>query len=102
MMRKLVVLCFTTILVLGACIALPGEATPTITAPVSQPGGPSQGTKTAPPAERIVSLAPSNTEILFALGAASQMVGRDSFSDYPAEAAQIQDIGGGLMALNMN
>jgi iron complex transport system substrate-binding protein len=29
------------------------------------------------------------------------MVGRDSFSDYPVEAAQIQDIGGGLMSLNI-
>jgi iron complex transport system substrate-binding protein len=101
MIRKLVLLCFTTILVLGACSALPGQAPPTITLPLSQPGGPSQEAKNVPPAERIVSLAPSNTEILFALGAGSQMVGRDSFSDYPAEAAQIQDIGGGLMALNI-
>jgi iron complex transport system substrate-binding protein len=68
---------------------------------MSQPDGLGQGATEASTAERIVSLAPSNTEILFALGAASQMVGRDSFSDYPAGAAQIQDIGGGLMALNM-
>jgi len=34
------------------------------------------------PAQRIVSLAPSNTEILFAIGAGAQVVGRDSFSDY--------------------
>lgn len=47
-------------------------------------------------AQRIVSLAPSNTEILFALGAASQVVGRDSFSDYPSEALQVQDVGGGF------
>lgn len=100
-MRKLVLLCLTIVLVLGACSALPGEAAPTVTMPLSQTAGPTQGAKNGPPAERIVSLAPSNTEILFALGAASQMVGRDSFSDYPAEAAQIQDIGGGLMALNI-
>ncbi|MCX8063132.1 MAG: ABC transporter substrate-binding protein [Anaerolineales bacterium] len=48
------------------------------------------------PAQRIVSLAPSNTEILFALGAGSQIVGRDSFSDYPPEALQIKDVGGGF------
>jgi iron complex transport system substrate-binding protein len=47
-------------------------------------------------AQRIVSLAPSNTEILFALGAGNQVVGRDSFSDYPAEALQIKDVGGGF------
>lgn len=52
------------------------------------------------PAARIVSLAPSNTEILFAVGAGSQVVGRDSFSDYPAEALNVMDIGGGFGALD--
>jgi iron complex transport system substrate-binding protein len=47
-------------------------------------------------ARRIVSLAPSNTEILFAVGAGKQVVGRDTFSDYPAEAKSIQDIGGSM------
>ena len=28
------------------------------------------------------------------------MVGRDSFSDYPAEAKNVPDIGGGFTALN--
>lgn len=42
---------------------------------------------------RIVSLAPSNTEILFALGAGARLVGRDEFSDYPPEAAQVANIG---------
>lgn len=46
------------------------------------------------PAERVVSLAPSNTEILFAIGAGSQVVGRDEFSDYPAEAASLESVGG--------
>lgn len=46
------------------------------------------------PARHIISLAPSNTEILYALGAGSQLVGRDSFSDYPKEAKALMDIGG--------
>lgn len=46
------------------------------------------------PAQRIVSLAPSNTEILFAVGAGSQVVGRDEFADYPEEARSIASIGG--------
>lgn len=52
------------------------------------------------PAQRIVSLSPSNTEILFALGAGSQMVGRDEYSDYPEEAQSITSVGGGFSDLN--
>jgi len=48
------------------------------------------------PAQRVVSLAPSNTEILFAIGAGAQVVGRDEFSDYPVEAASIGSIGGSM------
>ncbi|MBT3392280.1 MAG: ABC transporter substrate-binding protein [Chloroflexi bacterium] len=47
------------------------------------------------PVERIISLAPSNTEILFAIGAGEQIVARDAFSDYPEEALEKTDIGGG-------
>jgi len=45
-------------------------------------------------AKRIVSLAPPNTEMLFAVGAGSQVVGRDTFSDFPAEVKGISDVGG--------
>ncbi|HND49108.1 MAG TPA: cobalamin-binding protein [Anaerolineales bacterium] len=48
------------------------------------------------PAQRVVSLAPSNTEILFAVGAGDQVIGRDEFSDYPAEAASIESVGGSM------
>lgn len=44
--------------------------------------------------QRIVSLAPSNTEILFALGLGDKVVGVTDFCDYPAEAASIAKIGG--------
>ncbi|MBU1158163.1 MAG: cobalamin-binding protein [Candidatus Thermoplasmatota archaeon] len=36
--------------------------------------------------QRIVSIAPTTTEILFAVGAGDQVVGVDDYSDYPAEA----------------
>ena len=52
------------------------------------------------PAQRIVSLAPSNTEILFAIGAGDQVVGRDQFSDYPEAAQNATDIGSTFEALN--
>lgn len=48
------------------------------------------------PAERIVSLAPSATEILFAVGAGDQVIGRDSFSNYPESVAGLQDVGGSM------
>ncbi|MDP2994800.1 MAG: ABC transporter substrate-binding protein, partial [Anaerolineales bacterium] len=48
----------------------------------------------AGPAQRVVSLAPANTEILFAIGAGAQVVGRDEISDYPAEALALPTIGG--------
>ena len=54
----------------------------------------------AAPAQRVISLAPSNTEILFAIGAGGQVAGRDTFSDYPEAAQTIADIGGGFGELN--
>ena len=43
--------------------------------------------------ERIVSLSPSNTEILFAVGAGDKVVGITSFCNYPTETAKIGKIG---------
>ncbi|WP_090207255.1 cobalamin-binding protein [Ectothiorhodospira magna] len=47
----------------------------------------------AAPAQRIISLAPHITELLFAVGAGDRVVGTVSFSDYPAAAADIPRIG---------
>jgi iron complex transport system substrate-binding protein len=44
-------------------------------------------------AERIVSLAPSVTEILFALGAGDRVVGVTSYCDYPSEARSKESVG---------
>jgi iron complex transport system substrate-binding protein len=46
------------------------------------------------PPQRIVSLAPSNTEILFAIGAGQQVVGRDEFTNYPEESLALPSVGG--------
>ncbi len=45
------------------------------------------------PAQRIISLAPHVTELLFAAGAGSKIVGATSYSDFPEEAKQIPQIG---------
>ena len=44
--------------------------------------------------ERIVSLAPSNTEILFALGLGNKIVGVTDYCNYPEEAKKKQKVGG--------
>jgi iron complex transport system substrate-binding protein len=46
------------------------------------------------PSERIVSLAPSVTETLFALGLGDRVVGVSRFCRYPPQAAELPDIGG--------
>jgi len=43
--------------------------------------------------ERIISLAPSNTEILFALGLGDKVVGVTSWCDYPPEALAKEQVG---------
>lgn len=43
--------------------------------------------------QRIVSIAPSVTEIIFAIGAGDKLVGVDSESDFPPEAKDIQTVG---------
>ena len=44
--------------------------------------------------QRIVSLAPSNTEILFALGLGDKVVGVTDWCDYPPEALEKEKVGG--------
>lgn len=44
--------------------------------------------------EKIVTLIPSNTEILFELGLGDSVVGVTDFDNYPEEAADIEKIGG--------
>jgi iron complex transport system substrate-binding protein len=44
--------------------------------------------------ERIISLSPSNTEILFAVGAGDSVVGDTDYCNYPEEAAGLQKVGG--------
>lgn len=48
--------------------------------------------------QRIISLAPSNTELLFALGLGPRVVGVSDYTTYPSEAAELPSVGG--MPLN--
>jgi iron complex transport system substrate-binding protein len=100
MVRKLASVCLMATLALSAC-GVAATRTPQVATPTSLLDGLGGQATAERPAGRIVSLAPSNTEILFAVGAGPQVVGRDSFSDYPAEAKNVTDVGGGFTALNM-
>jgi len=53
-----------------------------------------EGTSVTIPArpERIISLSPANTEIVFALGAGDRLLGGTDFDDFPAEAAALTDV----------
>jgi len=77
----------------NATTASATEAPTATTAALTFTDGLGREVKLAGPAQRVVALAPSNTEILFAVGAGKQVVGRDDFSDYPAEAASLPKIG---------
>ena len=50
---------------------------------------------TSPP-RRIVSLNPTTTEILFALGAGSRLVGRTTYDNWPDSARMVADLGPGI------
>ncbi|HSD73994.1 MAG TPA: cobalamin-binding protein [Steroidobacteraceae bacterium] len=49
--------------------------------------------KTPAPAQRIVSLAPNLTELVFTVGAGERLVGADVFSNYPPQARAIARVG---------
>lgn len=69
------------------------EATTTAIFPVTITDDASRSVTIESEPKRIVSLAPGNTEILFAIGAGDRVVGVTSFDDYPAEVADIDKVG---------
>lgn len=94
----LVILCA---LIFSACSPQPTQQVATTTAsPIVLTDALGKTIKLTTPAQKVISLAASSTEILFAVGAGAQVVGRDAFSDFPAEAQSLPDVGGGFGALN--
>lgn len=94
MLRKLLLITLL-ISLLTACTAIsPASGNLTFT------DGLGREVKLDGPAQKVVSLAPSNTEILYAIGAGGQVVGRDALSDFPEEAKSVTDIGSTFDALN--
>lgn len=91
MLRKILAFTLLASLMLAACApALPKKDA----AGIALTDGLGREVKLEAAAQRIVSIAPSNTEILFALGAGDRVVGRDEASDYPQAALALPTVGG--------
>ncbi len=73
-----------------AATALPAAADDTFPITVTDDEGTEVSIEAMP--ERIVSLAPSTTETIFALGAGDRLVGGTDYDDHPAEAADLTDV----------
>lgn len=80
-----------------AIVALSAMAVfaPMVWAEVSATDDAGQLVRLTAPAQRIVSLAPHATELLFAAGAGDRVVGVSAFSDYPAAARGLPKVSGG-------
>jgi iron complex transport system substrate-binding protein len=86
-----------SLMLLTAIIAGAGcRQAPAVDASISLIDDAGDTVKLAAPARRVVSLIPASTELLFALGADSVVVGRTSYCDYPAGAKAVPDLGDGI------
>ena len=99
MVRKLLLLTLL-ITLLAACAPQAAPATEPAGEALTFTDGLGRAVTLGGPAQRVISLAPSNTEILFAIGAGDQVVGRDQASDFPEEAKTVTDIGSTFDDLN--
>ncbi len=101
-MKRILFALLTIALVLSACAPAAAPApTATSNPAITLTDGLSRQVTLASPAQKIVSLAPSNTEILYAIGAGSLLVGRDDLSDYPLEAQKLASVGGSMGKYNL-
>ena len=98
MSRRIFALLAVLLFVLGACAApAAAPASPTASAahyPLSVTDDRGKTLTLAAAPARVVSFAPSATEIVFALGAGDRIVATDDFSDFPAEAKSLPKLGG--------
>jgi iron complex transport system substrate-binding protein len=109
--RRLVVLTLTLSAMIAACSSPAATTTPTVTATAAPPSATLAASPTPAAAfpvtvtddegtaiqigsepERIVSLTPANTEIVFALGAGDRVVATDDGSDHPEAAIALPDV----------
>jgi iron complex transport system substrate-binding protein len=75
---------------------VPAAPTAAPSGPISLVDGMGRTVTLDGPAQRIISLTPVDTEILFAIGAGSQVLGVDQYSDYPEAVKQLKVVGTGV------
>jgi iron complex transport system substrate-binding protein len=80
----------TTMLLLLLAACGPGMLAASPTSLIDDSG---QTVRLAAPAQRIISLAPSMTELLFSIGAGERVVGVIAYSDFPPEARALPLVG---------
>jgi iron complex transport system substrate-binding protein len=100
-MKKILSTCILAMLLVSLLVSCAKPAAPTavptaVDTSITLTDGLGRTVTLKEPAQRVVSMAASVTEILYAVGAGDQVVGRDSFSDYPEEAMAATDIGGSM------
>lgn len=99
-MKKLLIILFAMIILIGfGCAQQPvkkPEVKPKVSESYPMTVTDSTGRKVTIKSKpkRVISLAPSNTEILFALNAGKSVVGDTTYCDYPKAAKNITKVGG--------
>ena len=99
-MKKFILLTTICIIISAAFSACSPIAAPAISE-ISVVDGLDKQITLDQPAEKIVTLSPPITEMLYAIGAGDQVIARDSFSDYPEAALSLPDLGGGFAEYDM-
>ena len=92
--KKIGVICLITVLFTGmaASCTSPTESVPPSPTEITDQLGRTVKVETTP--QRIISLAPSHTETLYALGLAERLIAVTDYCNYPAEAEDKPSIGG--------
>ncbi|MFZ6758479.1 cobalamin-binding protein [Undibacterium sp. Ji50W] len=93
-------LCLTCMLVLAGVCAAASAATATGKTAITVLDDAQRQVTLAKPAQRIISLAPHITELLFEAGAGKQIVAVTDYSDYPEAAKKLPSIGN-IFALDL-
>ena len=81
------------ILLIGVLVVFSGQGVKAVDFPITIEDDLGEKVELNKKPKRIISLAPSMTEMLYSLGLGNRVVGVSNYADYPQEAAQNEKIG---------